>query len=123
MKDDNISMEQFLKQNVMDVVSKKYNYDPQSIDYLMNIKGQLQNVMNVVDETIDYMHKVRKIKDKRNGMVYPFDEGDDYWTIENGEVVHSCWDYVSEEIYRENPELSYYMTEESALEELKKQNK
>jgi len=31
--------------------------------------------------------------------LYPFQEGDTYYTIEDGEVVESCWDFVSEEIY------------------------
>lgn len=31
--------------------------------------------------------------------LYPFKEGDTYYTIEDGEVVESCWDFVSEDIY------------------------
>lgn len=115
-----IKMEDFIKKNILDVVSEKYQYDPESLDYLMNIKAQLGNVMKTVDETIDYMINIKKIKDKRNGIVYPFDEGDDYWTIEDNEVVYSCWDYVSEEMYRENPDTVYYMSEDSAKEGLKK---
>lgn len=30
---------------------------------------------------------------------FPFNEGDTYFTIENGEVVESVWDDVSEELY------------------------
>ena len=120
MKEKETEMENFLKQNVMDVVSKRYNYDPQSIEYLKNIKGQLKNVMAVVDETIEYMLKVQKIKDERNGIVYPFDEGDDYWVIEDGRVVFSCWDDISEENHRKNPLQEYFMTEKSAREYLNK---
>ena len=36
-------------------------------------------------------------------VVYPFNEGDDYWTIEDGDVVWSCWDSVSEELFGKNP--------------------
>ena len=47
---------------------------------------------------------------------YPFSEGDDYWTIEgegeNAEVVWSCWDDISEEIY--DPSKEYYATEHAA---------
>ena len=39
---------------------------------------------------------------------YPFNEGDDYWTIENGEVVWSCWDDISEQMHDENPNQVYY---------------
>ncbi len=45
---------------------------------------------------------------------YPFKEGDDYYTIENGQVVESIWDFVSEEIYDENPTQTYYATAEEA---------
>lgn len=113
-------MEEFIKQNILDTVSKKYQYDPESLDYLMNIKGQLLNVIKTVDETIDYMVSIKNIKNKRNGIVYPFDEGDDYWTIEDGKVVASCWDYVSEDMYAENPDTEYFMSEESAINHLNK---
>ena len=47
---------------------------------------------------------------------YPFEEGDDYWTIEDGrgapEIVWSCWDDISEEIY--DPCKSYFATEHDA---------
>ena len=48
---------------------------------------------------------------------YPFEEGDDYWTIENGSVVKSCWDDQSEEIYdeEENKHKRYFETKEEAI--------
>lgn len=49
---------------------------------------------------------------------YPFEEGDDYWTIEDGEVVWSCWDNISEELFRENPDKEYFETEEEAKNSL-----
>lgn len=49
---------------------------------------------------------------------YPFSEGDDYWTIEDGEVVWSCWDDISEELFRENPDKEYFETEEEAKNSL-----
>ena len=39
---------------------------------------------------------------------YPFEEGDTYYTIDNGEWVESCWDDVSEEMHDENPDKKYY---------------
>jgi hypothetical protein len=136
---EQVKMEEFIKSNILDTVSKKYKYDPESIEYLMNIKGQLVNVLKTVDETIEYMINVKKIKDKRNGVVYPFDEGDDYWTIEemmdygeykllvnNNEnperykVVWSCWDYESEQMHDENPNQEYFMSEKSAIQKLVK---
>ena len=46
---------------------------------------------------------------------YPFNEGDDYWTIENSEVVWSCWDDVSEELFDENPNKKTFKSEEEAV--------
>ena len=65
-------------------------------------------------------------------MKYPFNEGDDYWTIEpvnnaeykplvsneenpsRFEVVWSCWDDVSEDMHDENPNQVYFTSEEQA---------
>lgn len=49
---------------------------------------------------------------------YPFNEGDDYYTIENGEVIQSTWDSVSEEMHDEDPNKKYFSTEEEASLEL-----
>jgi len=51
---------------------------------------------------------------------YPFNEGDDYWTIEDGEVIWSCWDTVSEEIHDETPDQLYYSSEQEAINQLNK---
>lgn len=120
----NLEMEEFIKNNILETVSKKYEYSTDSLDYLMTIKGQLQNVIETVDETIDYMVKVKTIHDHKKERVYPFDEGDDYWTIENGKVVWNCWDSVSEEMHIENPGKIYYYSEDEAkvsLDKIKKQ--
>jgi uncharacterized protein YpuA (DUF1002 family) len=53
---------------------------------------------------------------------YPFQEGDEYWTIENGEIIWSIWDSVSEELYIENPQKKYFATDQEALEYLKSIN-
>ena len=116
-------MEDFIKNNILDVVSEKYQYDPQSLEYLVDIKSQLKNVMKTIDETIDYMNNIRKIQNQRNGVVYPFDEGDDYWTIEDNKITWSCWDYESERLHDENPDKIYYMTEMSALKKLDEDEK
>lgn len=53
---------------------------------------------------------------------YPFNEGDDYYTIENGEVVESCWDDVSEDMHDYNPNKIYFKTKEEAESVLKNSN-
>ena len=45
---------------------------------------------------------------------YPFDEGDDYWVIEDDKVVWSCWDYISEELHDGELSRKYFNTEEQA---------
>tara|TARA_R100000951_G_scaffold93126_1_gene81654 strand:- start:31 stop:570 length:540 start_codon:yes stop_codon:yes gene_type:complete len=45
---------------------------------------------------------------------YPFNEGDDYYTIEDGEVIWSCWDDESEEMHDENPNKQYFRTKKEA---------
>ena len=30
---------------------------------------------------------------------YPFEEGDDYWVIQKGKIIKSCWDDVSEKMF------------------------
>ena len=40
------------------------------------------------------------------------DEGDDYYTIDNGEIVCSCWDDVSFELH--TPNRKYFATEKEA---------
>jgi hypothetical protein len=47
-----------------------------------------------------------------------FEEGDDYWTIEEGKVVYSVWDDVSEEIAEKFPSKMYFTSEKSAQQAL-----
>ena len=48
--------------------------------------------------------------------VYPFKEGDDYYTIDGKTIVWSCWDEVSEDMYDESPDKMYFETKEGAME-------
>jgi hypothetical protein len=50
---------------------------------------------------------------------YPFSEGDDYYTIEHDDIVHSCWDDISEELY--TPDRKYFATEQEAQKYLDEQ--
>ena len=53
---------------------------------------------------------------------YPFSEGDDYYTIEDGEVIWSCWDDVSEEMHDENPNKQYFTKSKDAVQFIRNQN-
>jgi len=70
-----------------------------------------------------YIHQFeneREDKKHRELMKYPFEEGDDYWTIDDGEVTWSCWDQVSEELHDLNPKKIYFTTEQEAKSNLLK---
>lgn len=69
-------------------------------------------------QTVLYLLAEDKEKITEFCIKYPFSEGDDYWTVEDGEVVWSCWDDISEELFRENPDKEYFETEEEAINSL-----
>ena len=63
-----------------------------------------QEIADDVRNVIDMLEREEESRRSR----YPFEEGDDYWTIEDGRVVWSCWDWVSEQMHDENPNQVYY---------------
>ena len=69
-----------------------------------------REVQKDFDEFYDYYYDIMV-----NSIVYPFKEGDDYYTIEDGEVIKSCWDEISEELYRANPDRRLFAKESVAL--------
>ena len=71
---------------------------------------------NADTEAIEYANKEQDI-------VYPFKEGDDYYTIEDNKIVWSCWDNISEEFYRDDPNRLLFQTKEQAQEYINKLNK
>ena len=75
-----------------------------------------QEVADDVRRVIDMLEKEEESRRAR----YPFEEGDDYWTIENGRVVWSCWDDISEQMHDENPNQVYYKSLVDAKDALPK---
>ena len=73
---------------------------------------------DILDDEGDVME--HECIESNNNKLYPFEEGNDYRTIEEGEVVWSCWDDVSEEMHDKNPNKEYFITKESAINHLKK---
>ena len=57
-----------------------------------------------------------RISDEGEEKYYPFDEGDTYYTIEDEQIIESTWDFVSEEMYDENPNQEYFISHKSASE-------
>ena len=61
----NIKMGKFLKQNVLDTISRKYKFNPErSLPYLKEISTQLKEVKELIDETSNYMCEVERIKEE-----------------------------------------------------------
>jgi hypothetical protein len=55
-------------------------------------------------------------EDTENMPKYPFSEGDDYYTIEDGEVISSCWDDISEQWH--TSDRKYFATEQEAIKHI-----
>lgn len=61
----NIKMGKFLKQNVLDTISRKYKFNPErSLPYLKEISTQLKEVQELINETSNYMCEVERIKEE-----------------------------------------------------------
>ena len=87
------------------------------------VEGYVEELFTKAKERYDYLVKKYDTEHepvKKSEMIsaYPFNEGDDYWTIEKVEgeyqIVCSCWDDISVEYYDENPYQVYYRTEDEA---------
>lgn len=117
--------------NVMDAVKAvsygDYNFNHNWVKY--NGNGNLESMNyvgvedlcesvevlaeNVSENFSDYDNLFDLDEDDFN-IEYPFEEGDDYWTIENGEIVQSCWDEQSEELHTDDK--IYFSSEDEARE-------
>ena len=64
-----IKMEKFLKENILQAISKKFNYSEDSREYLLESKQQLIRVISFIDETLGYLDEVKSIKEKENEKV------------------------------------------------------
>jgi len=50
---------------------------------------------------------------------FPFEDGDDYYVVENNDIIWSCWDDMSEEIHDAYPNKVYYKSVGEAVVYLK----
>lgn len=113
---------QLIQQMVEDLLTSDLLSDP-----LMYIGGWREDGECVIDvSTIlqDRDEAIRLGRDRGERAIYdlnnqedisfefPFEEGDDYYTIENGKVIYSCWDDISEMEY--DPNEKYFATREEA---------
>jgi len=57
------------------------------------------------------------LEEEKDNYSFPFSEGEDYYTIEKGSVVWSCWDEESEVIHTINPTKKYYKSKQDAIDD------
>ena len=99
--------------------------------YLLGLASELANKLSLNELEIrnemkskDYEHLLFTMRKHFPfiDFIHPhhFEEGDDYWTIEDGKVVWSCWDDVSEEDHENIPNRIYYASEMEAKLALRK---
>jgi len=50
---------------------------------------------------------------KNQPKIYPFNEGEEYWTVYKGRLHISVWDDESEVLHDEDPDKEYYTYEEA----------
>ena len=107
-----------IKWGIDDIRSLGYECtDEQGSKVLADVKRFHDANIGVNWEVIDWHCEENKLNK------YPFNEGDDYWTIENGKIVWSCWDDQSEELYKEGYTSEYFKTEAQAEQSLTKHMK
>ena len=92
---------------------------------MKKLTEQLQEAINKIEmwealaekwnETADAVESIKDVVKKLSP--YPYDEGDDYWTIEDSQVIWSCWDEQSENMHDENPTKKYFNTDIHAVRE------
>lgn len=88
--------------------------DPEYVlEFIQHRVGALMEALMLTlidyDETIYWAEGERYI---HHAVKYPFSEGEQYFTIENGVIVESVWDNVSEELH--DSHIKYYSTLEEA---------
>ena len=74
--------------------------------YFINDALLTCNIEVVYDRVVEFIKQYNP---------YPFNEGDDYWVVEGGKLIWSCWDDTSMEMHDENPNRKYF-TEEEAID-------
>ena len=96
--------------------------DTQIVDNITNDVIVEVSCKHSVDELIKSVYEAVVEFIKEHNKQYPFQEGDDYWTIEKGRVVWSCWDDISEQIHDDNPNKAYYKSQRDAVKQLNKES-
>ena len=101
---------------VIEKIQDKHLENPE-LDYwsVDEIRLAIPNIQQVHYLVVEFIKENNKyICGSCGDREYPFNEGDDYYTIEDGEVIWSCWDDISEELHNDNPNKQYFKTKKEA---------
>ena len=79
----------------------------------------LFDIDNTYDAVVEFIKEYNDGCHQTYNDRYPFNEGDDYWVVEDGDLVWGVWDDISEEIHDESPDRIYF-TEEEAIDYARK---
>tara|TARA_R110002050_G_scaffold89792_2_gene189137 strand:+ start:219 stop:425 length:207 start_codon:yes stop_codon:yes gene_type:complete len=61
-----IQLHNFLKENILDVVSQKHNYNPTCLDYLENTEKDLMLTLAFVSSTKEVMLRIQELQQPKN---------------------------------------------------------
>lgn len=104
------------------IATFKFRTESDYIEFMKIVKKELYNGNRVFDGMQKKDEKTAWFPlDNRPSeyvyVIYPFNEGEEYFVIENGEIISSIWDEQSEELFNINTR--YFKNKEEALNSLK----
>jgi hypothetical protein len=62
---DELKLNEFLKRNILETISKHYNFKPDCLGYLEQTKSQLHESVGFVNATIEVMKRIKKEERRR----------------------------------------------------------
>ena len=109
-----------LKRAISKLEKEHGNIDQCDINWRYNADSHVHRV-NYLEEDLFDAETNNKL-DSVVFMSHPFQEGDDYCTVEEGKAVWSCWEDISEQLHWENPDKIYFDSDEKVNNYLKYKN-
>jgi hypothetical protein len=95
---DDIEFTDFRKKTLLNITIKE-------TEWLLHVEDSLLLQSENITAGVTTYHK-RKCDQICNS--YPYEDGDTFYTIENGLVIESVWDEQAEEMHNDNPDCVYY---------------
>jgi len=98
---------------IMGAVACLDDADGDTIQTVIRLLGMTEQLTRQLVLSADE-EKLQLLIDERmeNNKKYPFNEGDEYWTLKENIFIWSFWDDVSKEFHDENPDTEYFTEDE-----------